>query len=231
MRLLRAPGVYSPQDDTELLVEAMQAATIPTGARVLDIGTGTGALAIAAMRAGAAEVTGVDVSRRAVWTARINAALQGLPLRVRQGDALEVIAGERFDLVLANPPYVPAANPCAARGPARAWDAGLDGRQLLDPLCARMFDLLTPGGVLLMVHSALCGVDTTLRQLRDNGLKAAIVQRRWIPFGPVMNGRIDFLERHGLIEPGQRQEELVVIRGDRPERAQGDGGAERAGAR
>ncbi|SES35501.1 release factor glutamine methyltransferase [Lentzea xinjiangensis] len=209
----------------------MQAATIPTGARVLDIGTGTGALAIAAMRAGAAEVTGVDVSRRAVWTARINAALQGLPLRVRQGDALEVIAGERFDLVLANPPYVPAANPCAARGPARAWDAGLDGRQLLDPLCARMFDLLTPGGVLLMVHSALCGVDTTLRQLRDNGLKAAIVQRRWIPFGPVMNGRIDFLERHGLIEPGQRQEELVVIRGDRPERAQGDGGAERAGAR
>ena len=218
VRLLRAPGVYTPQDDTALLVEALHAAAIAPGARVLDIGTGTGALAIAAIRAGAAEVTGVDVSRRAVWTARVNAALQRLPLRVRLGNALEVVADESFDLVLSNPPYVPAASPCAARGPARAWDAGRDGRQLLDPLCARMFDLLVPGGVLLMVHSALCGVDTTLRQLRDNGLKAAIVQRRWVPFGPVMHGRVEFLERHGLIEPGQRLEELVVIRGDRPER-------------
>ncbi|WP_198681376.1 HemK2/MTQ2 family protein methyltransferase [Lentzea terrae] len=217
MRLLRAPGVYTPQDDTALLVDALHAAAIPPGARVLDIGTGTGALAIAAIRAGASEVTGVDISRRAVWTARVNAALQRLPLRVRLGNALEVVADERFDLVLANPPYVPAAGPCA-RGPARAWDAGLDGRQLLDPLCARMFDLLVPGGVLLMVHSALCGADTTLRQLRDNGLKASIVQRCSVPFGPVMNGRIGFLEQHGLIEPGQRHEELVVIRGDRPER-------------
>lgn len=225
MRLLRAPGVYAPQDDTALLVEAMHAAAIPAGARVLDIGTGTGALAIAAIRAGAAEVTGVDVSRRAVWTARVNAALRRMPLRVRLGNALDVVADEQFDLVLSNPPYVPASNPCAATGPARAWDAGLDGRQLLDPLCARMFDLLTPGGVLLMVHSALCGVDSTLRQLRDCGLKASVVQRRRVPFGPVMRGRIGFLEQHGLIESGQRDEELVVIRGDRPERPQGDGGA------
>ncbi|HEX7307244.1 HemK2/MTQ2 family protein methyltransferase, partial [Lentzea sp.] len=200
VRLLRAPGVYAPQDDTDLLVEAMHAAAIPAGARVLDIGTGTGALAIAAIRAGAAEVTGVDVSRRAVWTARVNAALQRLPLRVKLGNALEVVADERFDLVLANPPYVPAASACVATGPARAWDAGLDGRQLLDPLCARMHDLLAPGGVLLMVHSALCGADTTVRQLRDCGLKASVVHRRWIPFGPVMHGRIDHLESNGLIE-------------------------------
>lgn len=231
MRLLRAPGVYSPQHDTELLVEALRAATIPSGGRVLDIGTGTGALALAAVRAGAAEVTGVDISRRAVWTARVNAALQRLPLRVRLGNALEVVAGERFDLVLANPPYVPAAGGCAARGAARAWDAGLDGRQLLDPLCVRMFDLLTPGGVLLMVHSALCGVDRTLHQLRGSGLKASVVQRRWVPFGPVMHSRIGFLEQHGFIRPGQRDEQLVVIRGDRPEPAPGDGGAERADSR
>ncbi|WP_434453200.1 HemK2/MTQ2 family protein methyltransferase [Lentzea sp. E54] len=230
VRLLRAPGVYTPQDDTALLVEALHAAAIPPGGRVLDIGTGTGALAIAAIRAGAAEVTGVDVSRRAVWTARVNAALRRMPLRVRLGNALDVVADESFDLVLSNPPYVPAASVCAATGPARAWDAGLDGRQLLDPLCAKVFDLLVPGGVLLMVHSALCGVATTLKQLRDCGLKAAVVQRRSVPFGPVMRGRIGFLEQHGLIDAGQRHEELVVIRGDRPERPQGDGGTERAGA-
>ncbi|MFD9700651.1 HemK2/MTQ2 family protein methyltransferase [Lentzea sp. NPDC059081] len=225
MRLLRAPGVYTPQEDTALLVEAMHAAAIPKNANVLDIGTGTGALALAAIDQGAAKVTGVDVSRRAVWTARINAAIHRMPLKVKLGNALNVIADEHFDLVLANPPYVPAASACAATGPARAWDAGRNGRQLLDPLCARMKDLLTPGGVLLMVHSALCGVDTTLEQLRDSGLKASVVQRRWIPFGPVMRGRIDYLERNGLISQGQRHEELVVIRGDRPERPQGDGGA------
>lgn len=227
--LLRAPGVYAPQYDTTLLVEALHAAAIPAGARVLDIGTGTGALALTAMRAGAAGVTAVDVSRRAVWTARANAALHRLPVRVRRGNALDVVADESFDLVLSNPPYVPADR--VARGPARAWDAGLDGRELLDPLCARMFDLLMPGGVLLMVHSALCGVDRTLRRLRGSGLKASIVQRRRVPFGPVLRGRIGFLERHGLIEPGQRDEELVVIRGDRPERAPGDDNPERAAAR
>ncbi|MFS8103387.1 methyltransferase [Lentzea alba] len=207
MRLLRAPGAHTSQDDTALLVEALHGAAIPAGARVLDVGTGTGALAVAAIHAGAAEVTGVDVFRRAVWTARANAALRRVPLRIRLGSALQVISDERFDLVLVNPPYVPAARSCAARGAERAWD----GRRLLDPLCAKMFDLLVPGGVVLMVHSALCGVDTTLRQLRDNGLKAAVVQRR--------------------IEPGRRDEELVVIRGDRAEPAQGDGGPERAGAR
>lgn len=217
--------MYAPQDDTALLLEALHAAAIPQGARVLDIGTGTGALALAAMRAGASDVTAVDVSRRAVWTARINAVMNRTPIRVRQGNVLDVVRDESFDLVLANPPYVPANR--VARGPARAWDAGLDGRELLNPLCARSFDLLAPGGVLLMVHSALCGVDTTLQQLRECGLKASVVQRRRVPFGPVMRSRTAFLERHGLIEPGQRDEELVVIRGDRTPLAQGDDRAER----
>jgi release factor glutamine methyltransferase len=215
--LLRAPGVYAPQADTWLLVEALNAAAIPEGARVLDVGTGTGALSVAALRAGAAEATAVDVSARAVLTARVNAMVRRLPVRVHRGDALDVVAGRRFDVIMANPPYVPAWRP--ARGPARAWDAGLDGREQLDRLCAHAFDLLLPGGILLLVHSALCGVDTTLRQLRDSGLKASVVARHLEPFGPVLRSRVDFLEDNGLIEPGQRHEELVVIRGDRPDPA------------
>lgn len=224
--LLKARGVYAPQEDTAFLLEALRDAAVPPGSRVLDIGTGTGALALAAMRAGASEVTAVDVSRRAVWTARMNAALHRLPIRVRLGNVLDVVGDETFDLVLANPPYVPADR--APRGPARAWDAGPDGRSLLNPLCDRAFDLLAPGGVLLMVHSELSGVDETVRRLRDGGLKAAVVQRRSVPFGPVLRSRTAFLEEQGLIEPGQREEELVVIRGDRAELAQGDSGTERA---
>jgi release factor glutamine methyltransferase len=62
-------------------------------------------------------------------------------------------------------------------------------------------------------------VDATVRRLRDTGLKASVVARRRVPFGPVLRARAGFLERSGLIEPGQRHEELVVIRGDRPDPA------------
>ncbi|HEV2778712.1 MAG TPA: HemK2/MTQ2 family protein methyltransferase [Actinophytocola sp.] len=213
--LLRAPGVYRPQADTWLLIGALRGAAIPEGARVLDVGTGTGALSVAAVRAGAAEVTAVDVSAAAVLSARLNARLRRLPVRVHRGSAPDVVAGRRFDVILANPPYVPGRWP--PRGAARAWDAGLDGRELLDPLCDAAFDLLYPGGVLLVVHSELCGVDSTLWRLRANGLKAAVVARRIEPFGPVLWSKVDYLEGHGLIEPGQRHEELVVIRGDRPD--------------
>jgi release factor glutamine methyltransferase len=215
VKLLRAPGVYAPQADTWLLIDALHAAAIPHGARVLDVGTGTGALSVAAIRAGAAEVTAVDVSAGAVLSARLNTLVRRLPVRVRRGDALEVVAGQRFDVILANPPYVPGRWP--AQGASRAWNAGLDGRDLLNPLCDAAFDLLNPGGILLVVHSELCGVDSTLVRLRANGLKAAVVARCVEPFGPVLRSRVDYLESHGLIEPGQRHEELVVIRGDRPD--------------
>jgi release factor glutamine methyltransferase len=79
--------------------------------------------------------------------------------------------------------------------------------------------MLSSSGILLIVHSAVCGVETTLDLLRQGGLKAAVVARRMEPFGPVMRSRIALLERRGMIEPGQLYEELVVIRGDRPDPA------------
>lgn len=215
MALLRAPGVYRPQEDTHLLCDAMLAAPVPARGRVLDIGTGTGALALRAARAGAAEVVALDVSRRALVTAWVNARLRRLPVRTRRGDAGEVADRPplgRFDLVLANPPYVPW--PGEGRRCLR-WDAGPDGRAVLDPLCAGVPELLAPQGFLLLVQSTLCGVDRTEDRLRGSGLKTSVVARRHLPFGSVLRGRRAYLERTGLIEPGQREEELVVIRADR----------------
>ena len=88
---------------------------------------------------------------------------------------------------------------------------------MLDRLCAVAPPLLAPGGMLLLVHSALCGVDRTLHQLRGGGLKASVVARAEEPFGPVMRARADLLREQGLLAPDQRNEELVVIRGDRAE--------------
>lgn len=220
MRLFRVRGVYAPQADTWLLREAVRQAAIPAGASVLDIGSGSGALSVAAAKAGAGEVLAADVSWRAVFTTWLNAAVRGLPVRVRRGDVHDVVVGRRFDVIMANPPYVPAPRAeIPKRGRRRAWDAGIDGRALLDRVTTLAPTLLTPGGTILIVHSGLCGVEQTLRQLRGGGLKAAVVARQFEPFGPVMRGRVGFLEGRGLIEKGQRHEELVVIRGDRTDRA------------
>lgn len=213
--LLVAPGVYAPQSDTFLLADALEREQLKPHAEVLDVGTGTGALALAAARRGA-RVTAVDSSWRAVAATRLNAALRRQRVRVLRGDLLDPAAGRRFDLIVCNPPYVPAPRPRPPRrGAAVAWDAGHDGRAVLDRICDGAAGLLHPAGALLLVHSALSGVQATLDRLHDAGLHADVVERRFVPFGPVLRSRADWLERQGLIAPGEEKEELVIIRADR----------------
>ncbi|MBT2388800.1 methyltransferase [Streptomyces sp. ISL-1] len=215
--LMVPPGVYPPQEDTFLLAEALDREPLKPGADVLDIGTGGGALALAAARRGA-RVTAVDRAWTAVLAARLNAARARLTVEVLHGDLLAPAAGRRFDLIVTNPPYVPAPGSHPPRGgPARAWDAGSDGRAMVDRICAGAGALLRPGGALLLVHSAVCGAELTLQGLARTGLEPAVTDRRWIPFGPVMRSRATWLEDQGLIAPGQEKEELVIIRARRPQ--------------
>lgn len=209
----RLPGVYRPQADTRLLSETIAAAGIPSGGRVLDLCTGAGAQAMAAARSGAASVLAIDISRRAVATTRLNAVVAGLPIRVRRGGLHTAARYGPFELVVANPPYVPA--PLAPTRGSRGWDAGADGRAVLDPLCRAASELLAREGTLLLVQSAVAGVDTSLDQLADQGLTTSVVASARVPFGPVMSARAGYLEERGLIQPGQRMEEVVVIRADR----------------
>ena len=212
MKLLCPPGVYQAQADTAVLIRTLVRSGVAAGSHVLDIGTGCGALALAASRAGAASVTAVDLSHRSVLTARVNCLLHGALVSVRRGDLFGPVGQRRFDLVLANPPYVPAPTAALPRHrQARCWDAGLDGRTVLDRICATVAARLTAQGVLLMVHSGVCGVDTTISRLADAGLAGTVVERVKVPFGPVMRARARMLERRGLIAPGDDQEELVVV--------------------
>ncbi len=210
--LLYPPGVYRAEDDTDLLVEVMRRGEYAVGKRVLDIGTGSGALAIAAARAGATRVTAVDLSLRAVAATWLNSRLQGTRVSVRRGDLFAPVAGRRFDLVVANPPYIPSEGTVLPRHRiARSWDAGLDGRALLDRICSDVADVLTLEGDLLLVHSELCGTDRTLEALSAAGLQAQVLARANVAFGPVLQARAAMLESRGMIYPGQRIEKLVVV--------------------
>jgi release factor glutamine methyltransferase len=181
---------------------------------VLELCAGPAFAGIMAAR-GRATLTTVDVSRRARFCAWVNGRLNGVPTRALRGDLFAAVRGERFDLILANPPYVPGEAP-PARGAARAWEAGDDGRALLDRICADAAEYLAPGGTLLLVHSELVGTETTLAAYEAAGLVADVAACEHGPLGPLVTERRDELEARGILRPGQTTEDVLVLRGRVP---------------
>jgi release factor glutamine methyltransferase len=187
-------------------------------ADVLDMFTGSGALAVSAARLGARSVTAVDVSRRALASVRLNARRNGVQVRTRRSDLFASLGDEAFDLILANPPYYPGQPELPRRGAARAWDGGERGRALIDALCAQVPPRLRPGGTLLLVHASFNGEPETLRRLEYGGLLVDVVHRHRGPWGPVGRTRVLQLRRQGLnaTPAGDDEEETIVISATRP---------------
>lgn len=220
---LTAPeGVYAPQEDSQFLIDVMEKTGLAEDRRVADLCTGSGVVGIAAAEQGAAEVMAFDICARAVRCARMKAFSSGVDVDVHRGSWARAREFGPFDTVVCNPPYVPhdprlhTETPPTAHGPARAWDAGYHGRAVLDPLCAAVSGLLAPGGSFLVVQSEFAVPRQSLAALSAAGLDAEIIAYQWIPFGPVLTSRARWLEDTGRLEPGRREEELLVIRADKP---------------
>ena len=214
MRIARLPGVFRPRSDTWLLARALRRQPQLAGGAVLDVCTGSGALAVSAALAGARSVTAVDVSARAVLAARINGRLNGVRIEGVRGNLLDAVPGRRFDVIVSNPPYLPARDDALpARGPARHTEAGRDGRVLLDRLIDAAPAHLAPGGVLLVTHSTVCGEEATLARMRAAGLRPVVAERRHGELGPLLAARAPELEARGLLAPGERGEDLLVVAG------------------
>ena len=214
MRLLTPPGVFRPLSDTWMLADVLREATLPPRASVLELCSGSGAVAISAAQRGPREVTTVDISRRSVLATRLNARLNGVRVRARRGDLFEAVGNARFDAIVSNPPYVPAEGHQLPRSwPERCWDAGEDGRVLLDRIIAEAPAHLRPGGFVLLVHSSIIGTERTLEGLAAGGLEAEVVARRRGPLGPLMSSRVHLLRERGLLGQEDHDEEVVVVRG------------------
>lgn len=214
-------GVYAPTTDTALLSEAARREHVADGGAVLDLCTGSGALAVA-LGGRARRLLAVDRCERAVRTARTNiarAGLQGDRVRVRQGDLFDALVGfERFDLITVNPPYLPEL-PDDGRAPGagdRRVDAGPRGRDLLDRLGAGFARHLRPGGVGLVVQSEIADVDATLDDLREHGLSAAVAAEHRGGWGPRAAPRLAAWQRAGLPLGDEAVERLVVVRAEQP---------------
>ena len=211
MRLLPLPGVFQPPSDSFMLADQLRRERLGPDVSVLDLGTGSGHLAVVAALAGAS-ATAVDVSRRALLSVRLNAVLNGVHVTALRGDLFAPVAGRRFDVIVSNPPYLPHPDEnLPDRGLARAIDAGPQGRAFLDRICAEVGEHLNPGGVLLLVHSSVCGERQTLEALSRSGLQAEVVYRHRGPLGPILHARVDYLRAQGMLLPGD-QEEVIIVR-------------------
>ena len=156
-----APGVLIPRPETELLIELALAATpADQPANLLDLGTGSGIIAITlAVERPRTRVTAVDISVEALAIARTNAEQHGARnLQLLQGDWLRPLPpNERYDLIVSNPPYIAEGDPHLQQGdlrhePGLALASGMDGLTALRRIIAEARDFLNPGGALLLEH-------------------------------------------------------------------------------
>jgi release factor glutamine methyltransferase len=208
------PGVFEPHRDSLMLAACLQREDLGRGSDVLDLGSGSGVLAIAAARRGV-NVTAVDISALAMMAIRLNARLNGVKLSARRGNLFDPVRGRQFDLIVSNPPYLPSVSERLPRhGPSRAWEGGPSGRAFIDQICAQASQHLTRNGVLLLVHSSLCGEGATVEALKRHGLETEVIARHRGPLGVRGRSRAAMLRKRGLLSQGDC-EELVVFRARR----------------
>ena len=178
LTLAVSPAVLVPRPETELLVERALALCDVPGARVVDLGTGSGAIALAiASERARWHVTATDVSAEALAVARANAASHGLTrVEFLQGSWFEPLAGRRFDVVVSNPPYI-GADESEMESPALRFEprgaltpAAPNALACLHQIIQSAPPHLEPGGWLLLEHGSTQAPEV-VRALVERGFR------------------------------------------------------------
>ncbi len=189
--IFRVPdGVQPPKAGSRFFCRHLRVARAD---RVLEIGAGFGLAAVMLARAGA-RVVATDVVAEAVDAIRANATLNGVVVDARLGDCYAPVAGERFDLVCANPPQMPTP-PGRERvdGTAAADNGGADGWSILDRIIAGAPEHLAPGGRLVFTIFAFLGAKRAVESLERLGLAPSIVAREVQAFPRIGYERLDHI--------------------------------------
>ncbi|HQU78670.1 MAG TPA: peptide chain release factor N(5)-glutamine methyltransferase [Azonexus sp.] len=178
-----SPAVLIPRPETEVLIDlALEKLHGLAAPKVLDLGTGSGIVAISlALECPTATVVAVDLAKEAISVARNNAGRLGARVDLRHSDWFASLAGERFDLIVSNPPYVVEGDPHLALNglpfePRMALTdgaAGGDGLACIRHIVAEAAAHLRPGGWLLFEHGYDQGA-ASRNLLTRAGFKAAL---------------------------------------------------------
>jgi len=174
-------NVYEPAEDSFLFADNL---AINKDQSVLDLGTGSGILAVSAAKK-AAHVVAVDLSPYAIRCAKDNAKLNHVDGKVAflQSDLFSAFyEGVRFDVVLFNAPYLPSEVGEDASWIGRAWAGGANGRAIVDRFIAQVPAYLNSEGRVLLMQSTLTGVDETIKAFTNHDLRATVVATQQLPF-------------------------------------------------
>ncbi len=163
------PGVYPPSDDSYMLADVVNSMDL-RGKKFLEIGSGTGIVAITAAIRGA-DVTAVDINPHAVECTKRNAEKSGVHIRALQSNLFQNVEGE-FDIIAFNPPYLPGTEDDPDYDVA--WSGGEDGREVIDRFLSQFDAHLKPCGVLLLVQSSLSNPAKTVDVLESYGYRVEI---------------------------------------------------------
>lgn len=170
-------GVYHPAEDSMLLGEALSREKL-VGKKLLEVGCGSGVLAIIASKAGA-DVTAIDVDHGAVAAALDNAARCDASIVVKVSDLFSAVEDEKFDVIIFNPPYLPEDMPKYAD---RRWSGGIDGRGVVDRFIDGTNRHLADGGTVLVLVSSLTGIDKVIERFYKNRFRAEVIMKKKVPW-------------------------------------------------
>lgn len=170
--------VYPPSEDSYMLLEALED-ILKTGdwrhKTVLDMGTGSGILAIAAAKAGCS-VTAVDINPEAIEAAKENAERENVKINFVLSDLFQNVKG-RFDLIVFNPPYVRTEDSETADMQSVAWQGGNDGMMVINHFLSSVRGFLRPSGRILLLVSSM---DDTVPKLP--GFKTKVLKKKRLFF-------------------------------------------------
>jgi release factor glutamine methyltransferase len=166
------PNVYEPAEDTFLLAENLD---IQRRDEVLEIGTGTGLIAVTAAQK-SKKVTATDINEDAVKCALKNTITnRTYNVELKQGNLFEPVKDEKFDLILFNTPYLPTEEDEKLDDELNAaFDGGLEGRETIDKFIEEVKDYLNEGGRVQLVQSSLSDNEKTIQKLDALGFEASI---------------------------------------------------------
>lgn len=177
--------VYKPAEDSRLLLAAAGDG-VGGDDRVLEVGAGSGYVAVGIARRTGARVVATDINPHACRATRERAAEAGVPVATARTDLLGALTADGFDAVACNPPYLPDT----PEGPVPetedwlsvAVSGGRSGRAVIDPFLEDVGRVLRPGGVVYLLVSSLTGVEAVLEHAAANGLAGESVASESYPF-------------------------------------------------
>jgi release factor glutamine methyltransferase len=204
------PQVYTPQFDTFMLLEHL---SVGNSDIVLELGVGCGLIALCLAQT-AKTVIGVDLNPHSVENAKHNAKQNSIKnAHFIMGDLYQPVGKRQFDLICANPPYVPTPPDWIQTEMIEtAWNAGCDGRKVIDRIISGAKEHITPNGRIVLVQSSLADIEKTFSALESCGFRTQILAEKKLKLGPISMGRYKWLLSQEMLEDNL-YERLVVVEG------------------